>query len=1413
MLLLITINLLLTAHVFAETYTFKTMWPQLENQWFFDTPKGMCMDDNHFIYIADQGNHQIKKFSADGRFVLSFGSEGSDMTNLSRPSGIAHYNGSIYVVDTDNHRIQQYSTNGDFIAQWGKYGSCEKCFDSPQEIAIDSRGNIFVSDTGNYRIHQFSSQGKWIQQWGQQGNGPTKFSYPLGIAVDQNDNVFVCDPDLIQVQQFEIQPVADSYTVAWKQTIENWGSYSRPKMIAFDDQNNMYIATSGNFIEKYDNNRQFQFFWGDTGNQISEFKMPWDIVQGLDHTLFVADALNNRIQLFTDSGDFITQWSSTGSKQGMFHSPMGIAVDANNDIYVVDQYNHQIQKFTSDGQFLLQWGSNGNDTGKFRYPDDITIDHDQNIYVTDPGNYRVQKFSSTGDFLTEFGEWGIYDGQFETIEMIKCRPSGQIWVFDNRLTWKKKSNSRLEIQYVNRLQAFDNDGKLSGVWENQNKDKLDCFDFLSDQNLLILQGNRFKNYTITQQYKTILLETKQEWDAGDIQNPTDMAIDSKNNIFVTDPENHCIHYYADNGESITIGHKGTLPGQFNIPEHICLDSSNQLYVTDQNHRVQVFQKNRQEEQKKAIIIAGGWPFFNSEMNNTTCMAAGGCYKTLINRGYDSTDVQYLHNETATLTSVENALSDVASYTSELLVYMVGQGSSSKYALNEWEQVSCEKMDVLLKALSSKRIIIIADFQGACEYLNALTRDNLVKISNTAEHNDLPLFYQTNLWFSQFFWNALFHGDSFENAFTFTKNCLKSLGYMIIPTVDIDNDIVNETNDISALNTIQLGQTNSISERSDIISLTTTLDTNGILAAQIMVSNYTQTSHVKLQLIHLSSQKSIDIPTYQIEDNTYAGMLSNVYISGGYTLTAFAITNAGRYSFPKSIEIEQLSGPDYYENDYDKDTAKWISLDKIQHHTFHAVGDMDWVKFDARQNECYTIATNNLENRCDTIFDIFDRDAKTQLHEINLSGIGINESFTWLCPLSGTYYLRIRHQNPNVYGASTGYDLNVSVVQQKQKRHITGILCDAITNAPIPFQTISLGNCITAVSNINGQFYFFNHPIGKYTLTVSNSSYQPYTQNVAVLPDTLSDTSLSTEMIHTGIIQLMPVIHQITVSSRGGHVYPSGIVPIRHGATQVFHITAENCFQLSSVYLDDAPLIYTMTENTIQFSESYTNHTLKFVFSPIYYSIDASANSVGKIMPSGKFSVQCGENQTFTLMPDVNYYLDALTINCLSNGSYEIKSDINEYTIENIQSNYKINAAYLTLYHEISLNAGWNLISVPFSLSYPKYFPDANVVYQFENGGYQPTDEMLPGHGYWIKNDIQGKYQLKGKSSQSENLQFSAGWHLIGSMFKKAPKITSDCEISAIFVYQNGNYQQLDVLKQGQGVWVKLTADGCVVSTN
>ena len=70
------------------------------------------------------------------------------------------------------------------------------------------------------------------------------------------------------------------------------------------------------------------------------------------------------------------------------------------------------------------------------------------------------------------------------------------------------------------------------------------------------------------------------------------------------------------------------------------------------------------------------------------------------------------------------------YTSELLVYMVGQGSSSKYALNEWEQVSCEKMDVLLKALSSKRIIIIADFQGACEYLNALTRDNLVKISNT-----------------------------------------------------------------------------------------------------------------------------------------------------------------------------------------------------------------------------------------------------------------------------------------------------------------------------------------------------------------------------------------------------------------------------------------------------------------------------------------------------------------------------------------------------------------------------------------------------------------------------------------------------------------------------------------------------------
>ena len=78
-----------------------------------------------------------------------------------------------------------------------------------------------------------------------------------------------------------------------------------------------------------------------------------------DDNLYLADGLNNRIQMFTKDGIFLAKWGSPGVGDGQFNLPWGIDVDSRGDLYVADWRNDRIQKFTPDGRFLMKFGSSG----------------------------------------------------------------------------------------------------------------------------------------------------------------------------------------------------------------------------------------------------------------------------------------------------------------------------------------------------------------------------------------------------------------------------------------------------------------------------------------------------------------------------------------------------------------------------------------------------------------------------------------------------------------------------------------------------------------------------------------------------------------------------------------------------------------------------------------------------------------------------------------------------------------------------------------------------------------------------------------------------------------------------------------------------------------------------------------------
>jgi len=64
--------------------------------------------------------------------------------------------GNVYLSDNINHRIQKFTSEGVFITKWGSNGTGDGQFNNPTGVAVDSVGNIYVVDRNNHRTQKFA---------------------------------------------------------------------------------------------------------------------------------------------------------------------------------------------------------------------------------------------------------------------------------------------------------------------------------------------------------------------------------------------------------------------------------------------------------------------------------------------------------------------------------------------------------------------------------------------------------------------------------------------------------------------------------------------------------------------------------------------------------------------------------------------------------------------------------------------------------------------------------------------------------------------------------------------------------------------------------------------------------------------------------------------------------------------------------------------------------------------------------------------------------------------------------------------------------------------------------------------------------------------------------------------------------
>ncbi|HEY4246120.1 MAG TPA: immunoglobulin domain-containing protein [Lacunisphaera sp.] len=186
---------------------------------FFD-PEGLAVDANGTVYVADRGNHTIRRISSAGVVTTLAGSAGvpgsADGTGSSarfyESTGVVvDANGNVFVADGLNNAVRKISPTGVVTTIAGVAGTDGNSdgvgtaarFWVPTSVAVDAAGNVFVTDSANQTVRKITPDGTvstiagFAETSGSaSGTGQfARFDNPRGIAINASGTLYVTNSD------------------------------------------------------------------------------------------------------------------------------------------------------------------------------------------------------------------------------------------------------------------------------------------------------------------------------------------------------------------------------------------------------------------------------------------------------------------------------------------------------------------------------------------------------------------------------------------------------------------------------------------------------------------------------------------------------------------------------------------------------------------------------------------------------------------------------------------------------------------------------------------------------------------------------------------------------------------------------------------------------------------------------------------------------------------------------------------------------------------------------------------------------------------------------------------------------------------------------------------------------------------
>src|ERR1700685_2018148 len=268
----------------------------------------------------------------------------------------------------------------------------------PYGMAVDSKGNLYVADQKVGAIFIFNTETRNVDLIKKKVHG--HFVRIVGLAMDDNDRLFVSDPGLVRVLVSNAQPQPQDVIT---------DGLVEPGGLALDVENRLlYVAdVNQDQVLVYDaDTLKLKRKMGTGGQKHSlttpgDFARPAGLAVDQDGNLYVADTLNNRIEIFDGDGKFIRMFGKAGDAAGYFARPKGVAIDSDGHIWVVDGMQDRVQVYNQEAQLLISFGGHGLLPGMFQGIVGIAIDKQNRVFTSEIFPGRVQQFRYVTDAEAE----------------------------------------------------------------------------------------------------------------------------------------------------------------------------------------------------------------------------------------------------------------------------------------------------------------------------------------------------------------------------------------------------------------------------------------------------------------------------------------------------------------------------------------------------------------------------------------------------------------------------------------------------------------------------------------------------------------------------------------------------------------------------------------------------------------------------------------------------------------------------------------------------------------------------------------------------------------------------------------------------------------------------------------------------